>query len=173
MGEKIIDPVLRKFFDSLKAKDAKPVTKPSEPKKQHFGGAEKFDKVRAKVIQKEASSIANMPLKNKNFSHEVTISNRKIKEWLNQPITPLNEKNEMLLDLKNIFYNAKYLCPLKDNPTKETKHKDVKWHHIFEIEIAGKPVALIVHELKWVEFQIHVISGEEKLLALAKEKMES
>ena len=173
MEEKIIDPVLRKFFDSLKAKDAKPVTKPSEPKKQHFGGAEKFDKVRAKVIQKEASSIANMPLKNKNFSHEVTISNRKIKERLNQPITPLNEKNEMLLDLKNIFYNAKYLCSLKDNPTKETKHKDVKWHHIFEIEIAGKPVALIVHEMRWGEFQIHEISEDEKLLALAKEKMES
>ena len=69
MGEKIIDPELSKFFDSLKVKDAKPVRKPVETKKQHFGGAEKFDKVRAKVIQKEASSIANMPLKNKNFSH--------------------------------------------------------------------------------------------------------
>lgn len=34
MGEKIIDPELRKFFDSLKAKDAKPVTKPSEPKEK-------------------------------------------------------------------------------------------------------------------------------------------
>ena len=34
MGEKIIDPELRKFFDSLKVKDAKPVTKPSEPKKE-------------------------------------------------------------------------------------------------------------------------------------------
>jgi len=27
MGEKIIDPELRKFFDSLKVKDAKPVAK--------------------------------------------------------------------------------------------------------------------------------------------------
>ncbi len=173
MGEKIIDPELRKFFDSLKVKDAKPVTKPSEPKKQHLGGAEKFDRVRAKVIQKEASSIANMPLKNKNFSHEVTISNRKIKEWLNQPITPLNEKNEMLLDLKNIFYNAKYLCPLKDDPTKKKKHKDVVWHHIFVIKVEELPVALIVHEMRWGEFQIHGISEDEKLLALAKEKMES
>ena len=34
MGEKIIDPVLRKFFDSLKVKDAKPVTKPSETKEK-------------------------------------------------------------------------------------------------------------------------------------------
>jgi hypothetical protein len=31
MGEKIIDPELRKFFDSLKVKDAKPVTKPIHP----------------------------------------------------------------------------------------------------------------------------------------------
>ena len=34
MGEKIIDPELRKFFDSLKVKDAKPVTKPSETKEK-------------------------------------------------------------------------------------------------------------------------------------------
>ena len=73
MGEKIIDPELRKFFDSLKVKDAKPVTKPSEPKEKTLHKDEPV----TKVIQKEASSIANMPLKNKNFSHEVTISNRK------------------------------------------------------------------------------------------------
>ena len=34
MGEKIIDPELRKFFDSLKVKDAKPVTKPVETKEK-------------------------------------------------------------------------------------------------------------------------------------------
>ncbi len=34
MGEKIIDPELRKFFDSLKVKDAKPATKPSETKEK-------------------------------------------------------------------------------------------------------------------------------------------
>lgn len=34
MGEKIIDPELRKFFDSLKVKDAKPIVNPSEPKKE-------------------------------------------------------------------------------------------------------------------------------------------
>ena len=34
MGEKIIDPELRTFFDSLKVKDAKPVTKPVETKEK-------------------------------------------------------------------------------------------------------------------------------------------
>ena len=54
MGEKIIDPELRKFFDSLKVKDAKPVTKPSEPKEKtlHKDEPVKVPKKKAEIAHR-------------------------------------------------------------------------------------------------------------------------
>ena len=60
MGEKIIDPELRKFFDSLKVKDTKSVTKPVETKEKTLHKDEpvkeqtyESDKEAFKAIRKE------------------------------------------------------------------------------------------------------------------------
>lgn len=68
----------------------------------------KIDKERAKELKTEAAFLRNEVLTNKELAHDVTISQKKIKEWLNQPHKFYREKNELLLDLPKVFKKAKY-----------------------------------------------------------------
>ena len=113
-----------------------------------------FNKRRSKEIREEAKFLTAERLRNKRFPHNVTISNRKIKEWLNQPHEHYREKNELLLKLKEVFASAKYVGDTSD----EGKHKGVIRNHLFEIKIYGDKSTIIVHEMGWGEFHIHSIS---------------
>lgn len=113
-----------------------------------------INKRRSKEIKEEAKFLTSEIFRNKDFPHNVTISNRKIKEWLNQPHEHYREKNELLLELKDIFTSAKYVGVTTD----ENKHKGVLRNHLFEIKICGDKSTIIVHEMEWGEFQIHSVS---------------
>lgn len=113
-----------------------------------------FNKRRSKEIREEAKFLTAEKLINKKFPHDVTISNRKIKECLNQPHEHYREKNELLLKLKEVFASAKYIGDTSD----EGKHKGVIRNHLFEIKICGDKSTIIVHEMAWGEFHIHSIS---------------
>ena len=111
-------------------------------------------KNRAKEIREEAAFLRKQVLVNNEFPHDVTISQKKIKEWLNQPHKFYEEKNELLLELPKVFRRAKYLGSTKD----PKERPGVVKSHIFEIELCGEPSYIIVHEMKWNEYQLHSIS---------------
>ncbi len=73
MGEKIIDPVLRKFFDSLKVKDTKPVTKPVETKEKtlHKDEPVKVPKQHDKLLEERRAEFKKYK-SDKNYIEEET-----------------------------------------------------------------------------------------------------
>lgn len=119
----------------------------------------KIDKERAKELKTEAAFLREEVLTNKQFAHDVTISQKKIKEWLNQPHKFYREKNELLLDLPEVFKKAKYKGETIDPKVRPGVAKS----HIFEIELCGEPSYIIVHEMTWHEYQIHSISDHIKM----------
>lgn len=119
----------------------------------------KIDKERAKELKTEAAFLREEVLKNKEFSHDVTISQKKIKEWLNQPHKFYREKNELLLDLPEVFKKAVYKGETIDPKVRPGVGKS----HIFEIELCGEPSYIIIHEMTWHEYQIHSISDHIKM----------
>ena len=120
---------------------------------------DKRNKERAKELKTEAAFLREEVLVNKQFPHDVTISQKKIKEWLNQPHKFYREKNELLLDLPDVFKKAKYIGETIDPKVRPGVAKS----HIFEIEIHGEPSYIIVHEMTWHEYQIHSISDRIKM----------
>lgn len=116
-------------------------------------------KERAKEIRKEAAYLTREVFTNKGFKHNMSISKGSIKEWLNQPHEQYKEKNELLLQLKDVLEKAKYLGITKD----DTKRKDVVGSHIFEIEIINRKNWIIVHEMTWGEYKVYSISDSEKV----------
>lgn len=115
------------------------------------------NRTRAKELRKICKGLTAETFKNESFPHDVTITNTKIKEWLNQPHEHIAEKNELLLNLKEVFANAKYIGATKDSG----KHEGIKLNHLFEIKIKGDKSTIIVHETKWDTFVIHSISDNE------------
>lgn len=67
-----------------------------------------------------------------------TISNRSIKEWLNQPFEDVQAKNEALLNLQNLLDKATYRGSGID------KHDSTFSMYLFETEIGGKKCRIIV-----------------------------
>ena len=87
------------------------------------------------------------------------ITGTSIREWTNQPHKHFKAKNQMLLDINNVFSNAAYLGTT-DN------HKGIKrvvQSHIFEVEVSGEKNLLIVREYDWGEYVLHSISDSPEL----------
>ena len=119
----------------------------------------KIDNERAKELKKEASFLRERILTNHGFQQDVTISQRNIKEWINQPHKFYREKNELLLKLPEVFRKAKYIGETIDPKIRPGVAKS----HIFEIELCGEPSYIVVHEMTWHEYHIYSISQHIKM----------
>lgn len=117
----------------------------------------KQNKERAKELKKEAAFLVDTKFTNPDFVQDVRISQKRIKEWLNQPHEHYREKNEALLNLENLFNSATY----KGSTIDDKDRKDVVRSHIFEIKIKGDISSIIVHEMTWGEYWIHSISDKQ------------
>ena len=87
-----------------------------------------------------------------------TISNRGIKEWLNQPFYDAEVKNEALLDLPNLIKNAVYCGSGVD------KHFQEVILHLFETTIGGRKCWIIVRQNHTGEYLIYSVSDNETIL---------
>lgn len=87
-----------------------------------------------------------------------TISNRGIKEWLNQPFYDVEAKNEALLDLPNLIENAVYCGSGVD------KHFQEVTLHLFETTIGGRKCWIIVRQNYTGEYLIYSVSDNETIL---------
>lgn len=87
-----------------------------------------------------------------------TISNRGIKEWLNQPFYDVKAKNEALLDLPNLIENAVYSGSGVD------KHSPKVTLHLFETAIGGRKCWIVVRQYYTGEYMIYSVSDNETIL---------
>ena len=116
-------------------------------------------KADAKQTRAAAKPLQGTIIRNTHFHHDVNITGTSIREWTNQPHKHFKAKNQMLLDINNVFSNAAYLGTT-DN------HKGIKrvvQSHIFEVEVSGEKNLLIVREYDWGEYVLHSISDSPEL----------
>lgn len=96
---------------------------------------------RRREIRRYMADHLDQQLVNPQFDKVVTISNRSVKEFLNQPHKLIFEKNELLMDIQRVFKSARYLGV---NPAYVVDR--LKASHIFEIDLAGVKSWLVVRE---------------------------
>lgn len=123
---------------------------------------------------KEIRNIAKEKYKDKVFTHpqfqgKVTMSAKSIKEFLNQPHEFFKEKNELLLDIENVFRNSEYKEPENKKGKNTSKHGEDLGVHLFEISIKGKPSWLIVREYSDKSLRLYSISDSKNILKALKE----
>ncbi|MEL6039040.1 phage minor head protein [Bacteroides faecis] len=120
---------------------------------------------RTKELRKEAAgTVKGITLDNKVFKHPVTVSQTAIKEWLNQPHEHYAHKNEMILNIKDIFRKSKYVGAVD-------KYKDIPGlvqSHLFEIKILGDKSWIIVREYEDGSFRLYSITDSDRLLQFLK-----
>lgn len=122
-------------------------------------------RARAKEIRAQArESLIGKTFSNKDFGKPIIITNKGIKEWLNQPHKHKRKKDELLLDMGNIIKKATYLGFGED------KHNKTIISHIFEYKIDQDKTWIIVREFHNGICQIHSISDGEKILNILKNK---
>ena len=115
---------------------------------------------RRKEIAREAEPLTNETLTNDGLEQQIIVTKKAIKEWLNQPHKHYAEKNEMLLDIKAILANSKYLGRIDDYKNK----KDIEGLHLFETEINGDKTWIIVREYKFGRMALYSISDSPEIL---------
>lgn len=121
-------------------------------------------KHRLKEIKKEAEYLKGSNISNPSFDKEVQITGRSIKEWLNQPHKFYQEKNEMLLNIKEIFENALYMGAGED------RHDSTITMHLFETIINNEKSWIIARESFDGVVRLHSISDNESILKYIKKK---
>lgn len=114
-------------------------------------------KIRRKEIQREAASLKNESFLNRHFEYPIHISGRGIKEWLNQPHKFYEAKNEMLLSIKEVLKEAKYLGYGPD------KHDLSVKAHLFEVKLRGEKSWIVVREFSPNKVEVHSISDSENI----------
>lgn len=111
-------------------------------------------------IKREVKEIiTNTVYKNPDFEHDIVMSNKRIKEWLNQPHEHKSAKNAALYYLDEFVKNAKYLGKTKD----KKERPGVVFSHIFETKLLGDKTWLIVHETDKGLYIIHSLSDGERV----------
>lgn len=116
------------------------------------------EKARRKEIKETASvNFKDLKMYNASYDKPITISNTKIKEWLNQPFNEYLEKNEALLNLPAILEKSKYLGWGKD------KRYDYLQMHLFETKIKNTPAWIIVQRDENGISTIHSITDRDTI----------
>lgn len=120
----------------------------------------------ARTARIAVKPLQGTAVSNPDFPHEIKISGNTIKEWTNQPHKHFREKNRMLLDIKKVMKNARYIG-------KTDNHKNAKrviGSHIFEYELSSEKTWIIVREYDWGEMVLHSITDSESILNYIKKK---
>lgn len=115
-------------------------------------------KIRRKEIREQAKHLTTQTFFNSEFPKPIKISNKGIKEWLNQPNKYIIEKNELLLNIKNVIKESKYIGLGED------KHNDNIIVHIFETQLRDSKQWIIVRDLSFSGAWIYSITDQPTIL---------
>ena len=113
-------------------------------------------KTRRKEIKVEAlKKLRSMPIHNKYFFREISITGSGIDEWLNQPHKHYAEKNEMLLNINNVMKESPYMgvSKYKGRPA-----------HIFETTLCGEATWIVVTIVPGRGATVYSISDSANIL---------
>ncbi|MEG1664963.1 MAG: hypothetical protein RR066_02165 [Mucinivorans sp.] len=117
---------------------------------------------RMKELRREAKHLVEQEFGNSAFNGKMSISNKGIKEWLNQPHKHQYIKNELLLDLDELMKSAVYVGKGVD------KHDVSINAHLFEVDIMGDKSWIIVREFTNGTSSIHSITDSANILNIIK-----
>lgn len=117
-----------------------------------------------KEIKKKAEPLKGISISNPSFDKKVYITGRSIKEWLNQPHKFYQEKNEMLLSIKEVFQHAGYIGAGED------RHDSTITMHLFEVLVGNEKSWVIAREHFDGIVRLHSISDNESILKYIKKK---
>lgn len=125
------------------------------------------EKARRSELKDEAKKILHgLEMSNPGFGKPITISNKAIKEWLNQPFAEYAEKNEALLNLPELIEEAEYLGCGAD------KHNDKFTAHLLQTRINKIVAWIVVRENAHGECWVHSISDSRDILDYITKKKE-
>ena len=110
------------------------------------------------VIREEKSRIISEKYEHGDFHLSATLSSNAFDEWLNQPNTHMVAKNNLLLNLKEVFHDSTYLGWGWDE-----KGNGIKTH-LFELSLEGTPNWIIVREIPNGDVRIHSISENPMII---------
>ncbi len=113
---------------------------------------------RTEIRQIAKTTIANKPIMIPTLNKTATISNEKIKEWLNQPHKYIVEKNESLLSLENLINNGEYIDSGVD------KHDPTVSAHLIQVAIANENSWIVIRELNDGTLRIHSVSDNHSII---------
>ena len=116
---------------------------------------EEQKKRRDEIFEYAKKNMKNIEIKHPQLNEPIKLYTKSIKEWLNQPHKYYFDKNEMLLNIKNVLSKSKYVGV--------SNYKD-RISHIFEVELKGEKSWIIVGDDKIKGVFIHSISGKESIL---------
>lgn len=117
---------------------------------------------RMKELRRDAKPLTEKEYENPAVHIKMSISNKGIKEWLNQPHKHQYIKNELLLDMEELIKGAVYVGKGVD------KHDISIKAHLFEIDIMGDKSWIIVREFTDGKSSIHSISDSANILKIIK-----
>lgn len=126
-----------------------------------------YSKDRTKELQNWAKkSLLNSSFSHKDFSVQIQMTGKSIKEFLNQPHKFKQEKNELIKKIGAILAKSDYKGYTeyhKDNPM-------IKYSHVFEIDLKGEKSWIIVREDVTGKAILYSISDSDKVLTGIKKK---
>lgn len=111
-------------------------------------------------------AVQGQNISNPQFPHQILVSRASIDEWVNQPFKYMEEKAQMLFDIKNVLRESEYLGPA---PAHRRKEKLIQ-SHIFKTKVKDMDAYIIVHEYVDGSFILHSISDSPKILEFLKRK---
>ena len=114
-------------------------------------------KTRRKEIRSEAKKLTSAPLHHPVFNKETTINGNTIREWTNQPHCNYAEKNEMLLNIEEVFRKSEYLGCGPD------KHSSDITAHIFKTKVGNADSWIVVREYPDGNVILHSISDSPNI----------
>ena len=109
-------------------------------------------------IKKKAKSIAGQVLSHKDFAKEINVSMASVKEWVNQPHKWILEKNELILNIREVIADSTYLGYGED------EHDPDITMHLFEITIHGEKSWVVVREMTDGYVKLHSVSDNATIV---------
>lgn len=135
-----------------------------QPDRSIKRNADKPQNVDMEVVRQRRKEIRKRLGKNTNndfaisvFDRPISLSNSSVKEWLNQPHAHIAEKNELILDIKNVLEKSTYIGHAND------RHNSSIKVHLFETKIKGDKSWIIIRELPNGQLKLHSISDNESI----------
>ena len=114
-------------------------------------------KSKTKELKEAAKPLRQKLITHPIFKEKIRISQKTIREWINQPFRYKEEKDKMLLDICEILPKTTYIGT-SGNPKNV---EDVVNTHVFKVIVRDINAYILVREYKWGDHVLHSITDAQ------------